>query len=44
MEDNDLDKFMNEIVEFERVGLLDDWKTKMLVRIKRQINEEPSLT
>jgi hypothetical protein len=28
------------VAKFDQVGLLDDWKTKMLLRIKRSITAE----
>lgn len=44
IDENDLEKFTDEIAEFDKVGLLDEWKTKLLLRIKRSFAEESSLT
>jgi alpha-soluble NSF attachment protein len=32
------------VVEFDQVTKLDNWKTNILLKIKRGIQEEPSLT
>jgi len=40
MESNDQDKFTEAVAEFDQVGLLDDWKTKILLRLKKTIIAE----
>jgi alpha-soluble NSF attachment protein len=40
LEENDLEKFDEEVGAFNSVGLLDDWRTKMLLRLKQTITDE----
>lgn len=35
-----MERFTEAVGTFDQVGLLDDWKTKMLLRLKRSIAEE----
>lgn len=44
LEAEDLEAFTTAVTTFDRTNPLDDWKTKMLLRIKRSINEAPGLT
>jgi alpha-soluble NSF attachment protein len=44
VEEGDAGKFSGYIAEFDRMTKLDSWKTTILLRIKRTIAEEPSLT
>jgi alpha-soluble NSF attachment protein len=40
----DQELFTGAVVEFDQVTKLDNWKTGMLLKIKRGIQEEPGLT
>lgn len=40
----DLEMFTSAVVEYDQVAKLDNWKTAILLKIKRSINEEPDLT
>jgi alpha-soluble NSF attachment protein len=40
----DQPKFTSAVAEYDRLTKLDAWKTTMLLRIKKMIAEEPSLT
>ena len=40
LEENDLERFDEEVGNFNSVGLLDDWRTKMLLRLKKTITDE----
>lgn len=40
----DPDAFTNEVAEFDRMLKLDNWKTTILLKIKKSIAEEPGLT
>ncbi|CAA7265846.1 unnamed protein product [Cyclocybe aegerita] len=44
VEAGDVESFTGAIVEFDQVTKLDNWKTNILLKIKRGIQEEPSLT
>lgn len=44
IEADDLDAFTAAVTAFDRTNPLDDWKTKMLLRVKQSINEAPGLT
>lgn len=41
---NDVEEFTNQVVEFDSFSKLDNWKTTMLLRVKRSIRDESSLT
>jgi alpha-soluble NSF attachment protein len=43
-EQGDQEMFTGAVVEFDQVTKLDNWKTGMLLKIKRGIQEEPSIT
>lgn len=43
-DEGDAGKFTGHVAEFDRMTKLDPWKTTILLRIKKQIAEEPSLT
>lgn len=40
----DVEEFTDLVTSFDKTHSLDDWKTKILLKIKNSINEEPSLT
>ena len=40
----DQEKFTAVVADYDRMTKLDSWKTSILLRIKKQISEEPSLT
>ncbi|KAK9723350.1 vesicular-fusion protein S17 [Basidiobolus ranarum] len=44
IDSGDLEAFTNQVFEFDQLTKLDNWKTTMLLRIKKSINEEPTLT
>ena len=44
VEDGDQEAFTGAVVEFNQVTQLDNWKTAILLKIKRSIQEEPDLT
>lgn len=43
-EAGDVAQFTRVIADFDRMSKLDAWKTTILLRIKKQMAEEPSLT
>ena len=43
LEAGDTESFTGAVVEFDSVSKLDNWKTSMLLKIKRSIQEEPGL-
>jgi len=44
VEGGDQESFTGAVVEFDQVTKLDNWKTSILIKIKRSINEEGGLT
>ena len=40
---NDQEAFTAAVVEYDQVMKLDNWKTAILLKIKRTIAEEPSM-
>lgn len=44
VEAGDQESFTGAVVEFDQVTKLDNWKTGMLLKIKRGIQGEPGLT
>ena len=44
VEAGDFEAFTAAVVEFDQVTKLDNWKTNILLKIKRGITEEPSIT
>ncbi len=44
VEAGDQESFTGAVVEFDQVTKLDNWKTSILIKIKRSINEEGGLT
>jgi len=44
VQNGDQESFTGAVVEFDQVTKLDNWKTEMLLKIKRSIQEEPGLT
>jgi alpha-soluble NSF attachment protein len=43
-EQGDQEIFTGAVVEFDQVTKLDNWKTGILLKIKRGIQDEPNLT
>lgn len=43
-EANDVESFTNHVVEYDNFSKLDNWKTTTLLKIKRHLRDEPSLT
>lgn len=43
LEANDADAFTEAVTDYDKTHALDDWKTRMLLQIKRGIDEEPGL-
>ena len=43
IEAGDQEMFTGAVFEFDQVTKLDNWKTNILLKIKRGLNEEPSL-
>lgn len=43
-ENGDVEMYTQKVFEFDRQTRLDDWKTTILLRIKKSINDGPSLT
>jgi alpha-soluble NSF attachment protein len=43
-EAGDGEAFTGHVVEFDKMTKLDAWKTTILLRIKKEIAEEPSIT
>ncbi|CAG8473890.1 10377_t:CDS:2 [Racocetra fulgida] len=44
VENDDIESFTNRVVEFDQLTKLDNWKTTILLRIKKSIQEGGSLT
>lgn len=44
VEAGDTESFTGALVEYDQVTKLDNWKTNILLKIKRGIQEEPALT
>lgn len=44
LDQGDLEMFTGAVVEFDSVTKLDNWKTAILLKIKRGMQEEPLLT
>ncbi|EMD42112.1 vesicular-fusion protein SEC17 [Gelatoporia subvermispora B] len=44
IEAGDLEKFTAAVFEFDQITKLDNWKTNILLKVKRSIQEEPGLT
>src|SRR4051812_9330456 len=44
VEGGDVENFTNKVAEYDHLSKLDNWKTTILLRIKKSIQEEPSLT
>ncbi|PJF19419.1 hypothetical protein PSACC_00810 [Paramicrosporidium saccamoebae] len=44
LDNEDVEAFTDIVSTFDRTNALDDWKTKMLLRIKKNFSEEPDLT
>ena len=44
IEAGDGEMFTGAVYEFDQITKLDNWKTNILLKIKRGITEEPSIT
>ncbi len=44
IENGDIEKFADAATKWDRTNVMDEWKTKILLKIKGLIDEEPSLT
>ena len=44
VEAGDMKGFTTACVEFDQVSRLDNWKTNILLKIKKTVDEEPGLT
>ena len=44
VEAGDQEMYTGAVVEFDKVTKLDNWKTSILLKIKRGIEDEPGLT
>jgi hypothetical protein len=44
LEKGDLDSFTESVTKWDKTNVMDEWKTKVLLKIKNMIDEEPSLT
>jgi alpha-soluble NSF attachment protein len=44
VEGGDSESFTGAVVEFDQITKLDNWKTAILLKIKRGIQDEPGLT
>ena len=44
VEGGDSEAFTGAVVEFDQVTKLDNWKTNILLKVKRSIQDEMSLT
>lgn len=43
LDSNDIDGFTEVVTTFDKTHALDDWKTKMLLLVKKSIDDEPGL-
>ena len=43
LEKNDLEGFTSAVVEYDQIMKLDNWKTAILLKIKKGISDEPSM-
>lgn len=44
IEKGDMEAFSEIVTKWDRTNAVDEWKTKILLEIKKLIDEEPSLT
>lgn len=44
IEAGDVEMFTGAVFEFDQVTKLDNWKTNILLKVKRGIQDEPGLT
>ena len=44
LETGNLDSFTESVTNWDKTNVVDEWKTKILLKIKKLIDEEPSLT
>lgn len=44
VDQGDTEAYTAAVVEFDKITKLDNWKTSILLKIKRGIQEEPGLT
>lgn len=43
IEGGDMESFTGAVFEFDQVTKLDNWKTNILLKVKRSIQDEPGL-
>lgn len=44
IEKGNVEAFSDCVTKFDKTNVVDEWKTKILLKIKNLIDEEPSLT
>jgi hypothetical protein len=44
IEKGDVEAFSDSVTKWDKTNVVDEWKTKILLKIKNLIDEEPSLT
>jgi alpha-soluble NSF attachment protein len=44
MESGDLDAFTELVIKWDRTNAMDEWKTEVLLKLKKMIDDEASLT
>ena len=44
IEKGDVEAFTDSVTKWDKTNVVDEWKTKILLKIKNLIDEEPSLT
>ena len=44
METGDVDTFTELVIRWDRTNVMDEWKTEVLLKLKKMIDAEPSLT
>jgi alpha-soluble NSF attachment protein len=44
VENGDIEAFTNRVVDYDQLSKLDNWKTNILLQIKKGIQEQPLLT
>jgi alpha-soluble NSF attachment protein len=43
VEENSVDNFTNSVKDYDNISRLDNWCTTLLLRVKKNLNEEPDL-
>lgn len=44
LETGDVDTYTDLVVKWDKTNVMDDWKTEVLLKLKKMIDSEPSLT